>query len=53
MCKIRNIAEESLDAAIVDVLNKGPARIRAPTREELKIEIKKLKGLVDVLRKKK
>jgi len=26
------------------VINKGPARMRVPTREELRMEIKKLKG---------
>lgn len=43
-CKIRNITEEVLDAAIIEALTKGPPRIRALTREELKIEIKKLKA---------
>ncbi|KAL4446888.1 hypothetical protein ABPG74_014860 [Tetrahymena malaccensis] len=53
VCKNRNISDEVLDNAIVDVLNKGPPRIRAPTREELKMEIKKQKGIIDGLKKKK
>lgn len=35
--------QKRADAAIIETLSKGPARIRVPTREELKIEIKDLK----------
>lgn len=40
------IPDEKADGAIVDALNKGPPKVRAPTREELKIEVKKLKAQV-------
>eukprot|EP01015_Nassula_variabilis_P000094 TRINITY_DN10039_c0_g1_i1.p2 TRINITY_DN10039_c0_g1~~TRINITY_DN10039_c0_g1_i1.p2 ORF type:complete len:200 (-),score=38.35 TRINITY_DN10039_c0_g1_i1:59-658(-) len=36
--------DEKVDAAIVETLNKGPPRYRAPSREELLSEIRKLKG---------
>ena len=38
------VNEEKADSAIVAALNKGPPRLRPETREELKMEIKKLKG---------
>ena len=36
-----------LDGLIIGALTKGPERIRAPTREELKIEIERLKGKLE------
>ena len=44
--------EEKCNRKIEDFLNRGPPRIRAVSREELKIEIKRLKGLVGTLQAK-
>jgi hypothetical protein len=44
--------DDKADKAILDTLNKGPPRIRVATREELKMDIKKLKNQVLVLRNK-
>lgn len=45
--------QKRADAAVIERLSKGPARIRIPTREELKIEIKELKGKLLKYEKKK
>lgn len=44
--------EEKCNRKIEEFLNRGPPRIRAVSREELKIEIKRLKGLVAALQAK-
>jgi len=44
------VPDEKADAAIIEALNKGPERIKAPTREEQKIEIKRLKSQVILLK---
>lgn len=44
--------EERCNRKIEEFLNRGPPRIRAVSREELKIEIKRLKGLVGTLQAK-
>ncbi len=36
--------EELIEKELMKVINKGPPRMRVPTREELRMEIKKLKG---------
>ena len=36
--------EDLIEQELLKVINKGPARMRVPTREELRMEIKKLKG---------
>jgi len=45
--------QKKADATIIQTLSKGPARIRVPTREELKIEIKELKTKLLKFEKKK
>ena len=36
--------EDLIEAELMKVINKGPPRMRVATREELRMEIKKLKG---------
>ena len=45
--------QDTADKEIVKVLTKGPPKIRVETREELKIEIRKLKGQLTSLTNKK
>ncbi|EGR28502.1 hypothetical protein IMG5_173930, partial [Ichthyophthirius multifiliis] len=52
ICVQKNVSDDQIDNQIVSMLNKGPPRIRAPTREELKMEIKKFKGLLEQMKKK-
>ena len=44
--------EDLIEQELLKVINKGPARMRVPTREELRMEIKKLKGKLGVKGKK-
>jgi len=45
--------QKKADAAIIQTLSKGPARIRVQTREELKMELKELKAKLLKFEKKK
>lgn len=42
----KEIPQDAVDEEIVKKLNDGPPRIKAPAREEMKIEIKKLSSQV-------
>ena len=44
--------EDLIERELLKQINKGPARMRVPTREELRMEIKKLKGKVSSKAKK-